>query len=601
MKNLFDYQVKNVNDVLASFEKGANSTLLISLMGTGKTVMAASIIYKYIYSERRALFLVDLTCLLDQVSKELWSWRVPYSVLQGDRNYDPTMPCTVASIQTIDARMRRHDDLNLSEWLGKFDLIILDEAHTTSYREAMVGIRETYLPKANILGMTATPWRLNSEEYLGQFYDSCVVGMQPPELIKIGKAVPCRIQHFSDFFDLNKISLGKDGDYLESDMEKQAVSAAHLEKVYTEWEYWTPGAKTIAFCSSVNHAKVLCDYFNDKGVPSGVIHAKTSHEERQSLFRRLKSGEIKMLSSVDTLTAGFDEPSVTCILFVRITKSKARYHQAGGRAARVYPGKDFYYILDFGNNCKQHGSPMSYQDYSISRKDGAKKEKLKLCPNCHNWVSVFSRLCPECGHEFVKEKEEKEEKEFYQTELDMPMVEFFSRDDCERLIYYRTEKQKCFYQNLSPDTAGDLFYERYGYRPPHDWALQAVFGTGATKSDTEKYRAYLEQFAPHDFWIKIQMKYEFGDTGAKRSTKKETKRKQAPAPRYTPTINWFDVLDVSPSANESEVKIAYRRLASQWHPDICKDDGAESKMKQINWAYEYYRRHFSTNKNIQSS
>lgn len=593
MKQLFDYQQKNVEDVLNSFKNGANSTLLISLMGTGKTVMAASIIHKYIYSEKRVLFIVDLTCLLDQVSNELWQWKVPYSVLQGDRNYDSTMPCTVASIQTIDARIRKHDELNLRDWLGNFDLIILDEAHTVSYREAMIGIRETYLPKSNTLGMTATPWRLNPEQYLGEFYDSCVVGMQPPELIKIGKAVPCRIFHFDSFFDLNKISLGKDGDYLESDMEEQAISAECLEKVYTEWNYRTPGESSIAFCSSVEHARVLCNHFNEKGVPSGTINAKTSRDERQDLFKRLGNGEIKVLTSVNTLTAGFDCARVSCVLYVRLTKSKAMYHQAAGRAARVYPGKEFYTILDFGSNCKEHGSPMSYQDYSIGKKSGAKQELLKLCPTCFNWIFRFSKICPHCGFEFVSKEKESEESEFHQTELDLPMVEFFSREDCERLLFYRTEKQKCFYANLNPDTASNLFYERYGYRPPFDWALQAVFGATATKQNIQQYQAYLQQFAPHDFWVKVQMKYEFGDTNAKKKAQsKEKKQKQAPT-RYTSTINWFDVLGVSVSASEAEVKTAYRHLASQWHPDISKDPEAEAKIKQINWAYDYYKTHFS--------
>lgn len=48
----------------------------------------------------------------------------------------------------------------------------------------------------------------------------------------------------------------------------------------------------------------------------------------------------------------------------------------------------------------------------------------------------------------------------------------------------------------------------------------------------------------------------------------------------------YDTLEVSESANEAEIKKAYRKLARQYHPDVNKDKGAEDKFKEINSAYE---------------
>ena len=48
----------------------------------------------------------------------------------------------------------------------------------------------------------------------------------------------------------------------------------------------------------------------------------------------------------------------------------------------------------------------------------------------------------------------------------------------------------------------------------------------------------------------------------------------------------YETLEVSSSANEAEVKKAYRKLARQYHPDINKDPDAEEKFKEINAAYE---------------
>jgi len=48
--------------------------------------------------------------------------------------------------------------------------------------------------------------------------------------------------------------------------------------------------------------------------------------------------------------------------------------------------------------------------------------------------------------------------------------------------------------------------------------------------------------------------------------------------------NYYDILGVSKSASEDEVKRAYRKLAHQYHPD--KDKGNEGKFKEINEAYQ---------------
>ncbi|WP_421908991.1 molecular chaperone DnaJ [Methanolacinia petrolearia] len=49
--------------------------------------------------------------------------------------------------------------------------------------------------------------------------------------------------------------------------------------------------------------------------------------------------------------------------------------------------------------------------------------------------------------------------------------------------------------------------------------------------------------------------------------------------------NYYDVLNVSKDANEQEIKKAYRTLTKKYHPDVCKEEGAEEKFKEINEAY----------------
>ena len=50
--------------------------------------------------------------------------------------------------------------------------------------------------------------------------------------------------------------------------------------------------------------------------------------------------------------------------------------------------------------------------------------------------------------------------------------------------------------------------------------------------------------------------------------------------------DYYDRLGVSRTADEKEIKKAYRNLARKYHPDVNKDPGAEDKFKEINEAYE---------------
>ncbi|XP_032746470.1 chaperone protein DnaJ-like [Rattus rattus] len=53
-----------------------------------------------------------------------------------------------------------------------------------------------------------------------------------------------------------------------------------------------------------------------------------------------------------------------------------------------------------------------------------------------------------------------------------------------------------------------------------------------------------------------------------------------------PRQSLYDILGVNADASADEIKRAYRKLAKKYHPDVNKSEDAETKLKEINSAYE---------------
>jgi curved DNA-binding protein len=50
--------------------------------------------------------------------------------------------------------------------------------------------------------------------------------------------------------------------------------------------------------------------------------------------------------------------------------------------------------------------------------------------------------------------------------------------------------------------------------------------------------------------------------------------------------DYYKILGLEPTADDKAIKVAYRKLARKYHPDVSKEAGAEEKFKEASEAYE---------------
>ena len=59
---------------------------------------------------------------------------------------------------------------------------------------------------------------------------------------------------------------------------------------------------------------------------------------------------MQVVTNVGILTEGYDDPSISCVLMTRPTKSTGLYTQSVGRGLRTCPGEDYIILHDYHND-----------------------------------------------------------------------------------------------------------------------------------------------------------------------------------------------------------------------------------------------------------
>lgn len=303
--------------------------LLVLPTGCGKTV-----VFNTIAHERpgRTLILAHREELIEQARDKYWSmFGEPAGKIKATEN--EILRVTVGSIQTMCRR----------DYTNAFDTVIIDEAHHTISPSYMKLLDQ--LPKAKVLGVTATPDR-GDKKSLARYYDGIAYEYSLKNAVKDGylckinaKTIPLKIN-----MDSIKVSLG--------DFEVNSIAETlepYLPQIAEAIRVEAAARKTVVFCPLISIAKELA------GMIPGAREVNGGSDDRKEVLDWFdQAGPGAVLCNAMLLTEGWDCPSCDCVVVLRPTKIRALYCQMIGRGTRLSPGKDNLLILDFLWLCQKH-------------------------------------------------------------------------------------------------------------------------------------------------------------------------------------------------------------------------------------------------------
>ncbi|MCM2534106.1 DUF3427 domain-containing protein [Neobacillus pocheonensis] len=326
---------------------GRMKNLLVAATGVGKTVISAFDYkrYKNINKPAKLLFVAHREEILKQ---SLETFR---AILKdpnfGDMLVGSHQPGAIdhlfVSIQSFNSK--KLYEVTTSDF---YDFIIVDEFHhaaADSYQKLL----SHYQPKI-LLGLTATPERMDGKEILSYFDDKISAEMRLTEAINRKLLSPFQYFCVSDTVDLSKLKWSRRG-YEIRELENVYTSNDHRSSqiVKSVYKYVTDidQVKGLGFCVSIEHAKYMADFFNKVGIPSVALYGNVDGKTRRRAQYQLVQGEIKFIFVVDLYNEGIDIPEANTILFLRPTESLTVFLQQLGRGLRLAEGKECLTVLDY--------------------------------------------------------------------------------------------------------------------------------------------------------------------------------------------------------------------------------------------------------------
>lgn len=367
------YQIEAVKAVCERFNNNNRRALLVMATGTGKTRVSIAISDILLRNNRvkNILFLADRTTLVRQAHKNYVKLLPSHTacILSEDKEPDMKARIMFSTYQTMINYIDR-DEKGFS--VGRFDLIIIDEAHRSVFGK--YGSIFDYFDSL-LIGLTATP----RDEIVRSTYD--LLGQeqgQPTSAYEYDEAVADGF--LSDYELVNRKTLIMDEGIKYDDLDNEAKS--QLEEYYSyeamrqELEEVSHNdvesnkifkvlynkdtidkvlctlmdeglkinngstiGKTIIFAMNHKHAELIVERFNALYPDCGEQFCRLvdySVNYAQSIIDNFAQREsLPMIAvSVDMLDTGVDVPDILNLVFFKKVRSIIKFRQMIGRGTR---------------------------------------------------------------------------------------------------------------------------------------------------------------------------------------------------------------------------------------------------------------------------
>jgi superfamily II DNA or RNA helicase len=457
LKPLRPRQATAIDSVRLAIKEGHKRIILQAPTGSGKTIIASHIIAGALDKGNRPMFCVPRLSLIGQTIKRFEAQGIcDIGVIQGQ--HERTDFCAAVQVASIHTLVKRP--------LPEVDFAIIDEVHIQLKSLNKILDSEEWKGKV-VIGLSATPWTKG----MGLRWTKLIVLATTAEMINEGWLTPVIGYGVPDDFmpDVSQVHTNFDGEYVEGEAEKAMTTQKIVGNVVKTWlEKWGKD-KTFMFCVNRNHAKKMQQEFQDAGVSCGYIDGTMDVHEREDVLRRYRTGEDRIIASIDTMGIGVDE-DVRCIIYLRLTKSEMKWVQDGGRGIRLADGKESCLLLDHAGTAEELGLFTDIHHSALGTHDPQKKgepatgnaPKPNKCPHCNLLVSRSADVCPFCFTKLHKGKSPRE--------INAELVKIGS----EKKQRLERSEEQAFYSGLidfgqrrgfKPGWAANKFKERFGVWP----------------------------------------------------------------------------------------------------------------------------------------
>lgn len=451
MADLRPYQAAAVEAIRGHWHNNARRVLCVLPTGGGKTLLSVEAV-----KGRSVLWVTHTRELARQATTALGG---AVTQLFPGGLVTPGATVTVATIQTL-----------LSRDVPVADVLVVDEAHLFAASEWRALIERW---PGLILGLTATPAR-SDDRALGDLFDEIIVAASYSELLRAGHIVPARVIR-----------------------PREVVKGGLALDPVKAWERYGEGRQTFVFSSSIAEAKRVAASF---GSQAATIVEDTDTDSRDTVFESLRSGALRVVCSVNALTAGVDVPAVSCVILARPFKHVTPYMQACGRALRAAPGKTHAVVIDLTGCSVEHGFPHQDRTFSLSGK-GVTGERmaLRVCLSCGSTCESRSIACQWCGERRLPGNGKKPPKT-----LDLDLVEAWDHEwtaDAVKADHLLRLRARATAENRTIKWVKAQYTEAFGSSPEFELTRREAEALWADLKNLQK-RARLPHAMPYSAFRK---------------------------------------------------------------------------------------------------